>query len=231
MTDTVSLKAIDAALISKYSGIQTRIGGVLTPVRVFMETPSPEDVTDRVFPSISLRLMGFYENAELLSSDSSESEEVGYDDTVFPNERHMRMNPLPYRVVYALDVWNKRSASEGRDLVSSAVIQKTVPKGFIPVTTLDGRTYLADLFWNGSPLCQESSDGDELVYHTSMTLSVNAYLSQVPETDIVPEKVAMKIQWDVFKEETVVRDGETVMSGKHHKDLTITVDGTTVEGI
>jgi hypothetical protein len=226
MSDAVELQAIDDAMIARYNGIQVSVDSVLTDVEVFMEAPCIEEFPERVYPSIAMRLLSADENVDVLESGFDEMEEVGYNSGVSPNERSMRQKPSPYTVTYALDAWSKQSAEVGRDMLSTIFIAKTPPKGYIVVSTIDGGTFLADVFWSGGIVSATHNEGDESIYHTSLTVRVNAWLTSVEATEIVSEKVAMNTIWNVFYEQT--RTIPSVADRK--KDVTVTDDGTTITG-
>lgn len=172
----VTQKAIDLALATRYDGCQIDVAGTPTDIAVFVEEPSSEEYVERVFPSISILFMTMNYDTERAHTDDDELEETGYDDEVDPPIRTSRQKGLPYILTYSLDTWHKVRVSESRDLVQALLIQGTPPRGFMPVTDIDGGTENVWVMWSGGITSLNEIDGDYSIYHKSLTVDIYADL-------------------------------------------------------
>lgn len=234
MSDATTIKNIDNALVSRYSGISIGTGDPQAPtaVEVFMEIPDPEEATERTYPSIAIQFIGIAAGYEMTESDDFEDEEISYNPTLDPPERAMRVSPLPYRVAYSIDTWHKARVGESRDLVSEAMIARTQPRDFIALTTIDAGTFDADLMWSGGIVNSDQLLPDVVIYHKSLTIEVAAYLSLVEANALTPEKVVTTNQWTVFQNQVAYdKSGRVQEVTGQIKDVTfnITDDGVVVD--
>lgn len=231
----VTMKAIDAALLAKYTGITINTGDppASTSVTPFIEDPNPEQYAERTYPSIAIKMIsmtpdytGIYETEDL------NEEEVAYDPGPAPPVRSMRKNPLPYRLLYSLDTWHKARVGESRDLVTEALIHRTDPRGSLTVTNIDGVDIPVWMFWQGGITSVDEYDVDEVIYHKSLTVLILAYVAIVDSDDVTEEKVVTELNLDVSLRHTWRdKDGFHVDDSKNVKDVTIRVTDTDVEVI
>lgn len=199
----VSILKVDEALASRYSGITIDVGGTPTPVEIFMENPMPEEVTERVYPSVAINLIGVFENTEVLDSDDDGSEEVGYDTGVVPYERHMRERPIPSRLVYSITAWHRIRVVEARNLLYEALVRRTRPKDYLTIENIDGVDVDLWTFWSGGTSLDKEADNDFMIYRSTVSLDVHADISPVVFDEYVSAKVAMEILWDVYSRKWV----------------------------
>lgn len=172
----VSLTNIDLALITRYSGMTISVAGTPTAVEVFIEEPSTENYSEKVYPSVSLKLIAMNFDPTRSHSSDDDEEQIAYNDTVDPPERTMRLNPQPYSLLYSLDTWHKVRAIEDRDLLATAIIEKTPPRGYISVNNVDGETEYCWVLWSGGVVTNDEEEEDYVVYHKTLTLNVFADL-------------------------------------------------------
>jgi hypothetical protein len=193
----VRIKEIDNALVARYSGIQIDVDGVPTAVAVFIENPSTEEFTERVYPSIAIKFMSLESDDPRRHSDDELDEEIAYNDVPTPPIRTMRQNGEPFRVLYTLDTWHKVRATESRDLVTEAIIERTPPRGYMNVTDIDSGTTPLWVMWEGNVANLDEDLPDITIYHKSLTISVLARVLTDPNTRDL--KVVIEGQWKVFK--------------------------------
>lgn len=219
----VTIEAIDAALVDRYSGITILQEGLPIPVTVFIEKPNSEEQTERVFPSVTLMLVEINPKFEISETGDEDEEEVSYNTGVTPYERSMRVKPKPYELMYILDTWHKDRVSEARQLVQEVYMQRTDPRGYISVENIDGETIDLWAVTNGNLDSMQEDLPDTVIYHSSQVLAVEAYLSGVAlPTDTTEEKVAMELQAKVFLRGSALgADGIEVESDDGTEDLTI----------
>ena len=104
MTTAVTLKNVDTALLLRYSGVSIDVDGTPTAVEVFIEEPQVEEYPERVYPSVAVKLIDIEPDYARSHSDDDEKEEVGYNDTVDPPVRTMRLRPHPYEFCLYYDM-------------------------------------------------------------------------------------------------------------------------------
>lgn len=178
-SEATTIKLIDAALINRYSGIAIDVGNppVSTPVEVFIEEPSSEEITERTFPSIAIKFIGLrFDSARAHTNDEMEEPIGALDTGPSPPEQTMRESPLPYIVSYSLDTWHRVMVSESRDLVKEAVVSRTKPRGFMYLNNIDSEQIAVNVFWSGGIVPLDETETDEVIYHKSLTLEIPAYL-------------------------------------------------------
>ena len=197
----VNIEGIDTALVTKYSGMTINVAGVSTAVEVFLEEPNIEQVDERVYPSVSIKLMSILPDLAVSESDEDDNdyEEVSYDSVSSPNEREMRLKPKPYSILYSIDTWHRVLVSESRDLLEVAILQKITPRDYLSVTNIDGDSVDCWMFWSGGVTGNDEKESDVIIYHKTLTLEVRAHLTRVDADDTTDEKVAMEGQWAVYK--------------------------------
>lgn len=232
----VTLKAIDEALIAKYSGLSINTGSPPAPTAItpFIEVPDPEVYTERVFPSITIQLLSVVPDYfSIVDSDDLADEEVSYNAGASPPVSTRRQRPLPYRVQYSIDTWHRVRASESRDLVTEALIYNTNPRGYLTVENVDGVDVDVWLIWDGAVTSADSRETDEVIYHKTLTVYVLAYLSLVDAADTTEEKVATELNFEVQSRHTYLDSTGTLQvdDTKNVKDVEIRVTDTDVEVI
>jgi len=202
---SVSQEALENALVAKYSGFDLSVAGVLTEVEVFLEKPSTEIETGRVFPSVSIMYLGESEDTEVQESSDESQEEVGLDGTVDPNERIMRDASDPIVMRYSIDTWHKDMAAEDQVLYHEMFRRRTKNKGYIRVLNIDGEYLDVWLFKvNGSLSVHDYDDVDTVIYHKSITVEALVYLAEVEYDETVREKVVNEVNWDVESRKTAL---------------------------
>jgi hypothetical protein len=226
MTTTMAttLELLDDGFISRYSGIVIPVGDpvVLTPVEVFVETPNPEEVSERTFPSISIRLINMVPDfRDMQHCDDDDEEELSLDSVPTIPEMIMRQKGIAYRIQYSLDTWHRNRALEDRDLLFETFLRKTPIRGYMTVKNIDDEDITVWVSWMGSVVTADESDVDEIIYHKSLSLIVMAYLSQVDSTDTDRDKVVTKAEFEV----------NSVEDGVSKVDVTFEFDETTVTKI
>ena len=232
-----TIKAIDAALVTKYSGISIDTGSpsVVTPVTVFMEDPDPEEYPERVYPSIALKLLSTVPDyfAIVESDDVDDSEEISYNDLVVPPVRTMRKKPLPHRVMYSIDTWHKARASESRDLVAEALLYLTDPRGYLTVQNIDGTAIDLWMFWDGGITAAEERSIDEIIYHKTLTVSILAYLARTAVDTTTDTKVATELDFEVQSRHFYLGAGGVIQidDSKNVKDVEFRITDTDIEVI
>ena len=231
----VTLKAIDVALVTKYTGLSINTGTppVATSITAFIEDPDPEVYSERTYPSISIKLISMIPDySGIYESEDLNEEETDYDPTETPPVRSMRKKPLPFRLAYSLDTWHKARVGESRDLVTEALIYNTDPRGYLTVSNIDGVNIPIWMFWQGGVTSVDEYDVDEVIYHKSLTVVVLAYVAQVAFDDVSEEKVVTELNLDVSSRHTWRdEDGFHVDDSKNVKDVSIRVTDTDVEVI
>lgn len=172
MTDAVTIQKVDEAVYQKYSGIE--IDG--TPVAVFIEEPDTDRNLERVYPSISLRLVGMVPALDLMESGEDE-EEVSLDITD-PTKpiRTMRQKPEPYRLLYTVDTWNRPFAKDARDMLMQAMVSRTPARGYLAVENIEGNSVNAFVLAVGGVTSNDERGADEVIYHKSRSFEVFAFL-------------------------------------------------------
>jgi len=226
MTTTMAttLEFLDDGFISRYSGIVIPVGdpAVLTPVEVFIETPNPEEVSERTFPSISVRFINMVPDfRDMQHCDDDDEEELSLDSVPTIPEMIMRQKGIAYRIQYSLDTWHRNRVLEDRDLLFETFLRKTPIRGYMTVKNIDDEDITVWVSWMGSVVTADESDVDELIYHKSLSLIVMAYLSQVDSTDTDRDKVVTKAEFEV----------NSVEDGISKVDVTFEFDETTVTKI
>lgn len=195
------MEAIDDALIARYAGLSIDVEDssgtpIPTAVEVFLEEPASEVVTERTYPSVAMLFLGMEFDAEIYQTSDDMPEDIGPLNTLPPVfEQTVREAPLPYRISYSVDTWHKIRVGESRDLVQKAILQRTPPRGFMPVTTVDGNTINAWVLWSGGITQLDEVLPDVVIYHKSLTVEVLAYVLQ--DTVESQAKVAMEVIWGV----------------------------------
>jgi len=233
----VTLKAIDAALFAKYSGISIDAGDppAATPVSVFLEDPDPEEYPERVYPSVSIRFISLVPDYTGIveSDDIDESEEISYDDGVSPPVRTMRKKPLPHRIMYSIDTWHRARVSESRDLVAEAIQYLTDPRGYLTVQNIDGTNIDVWLFWAGGIATADERSTDEIIYHKSLTVSVLAYLARTAVGTTTEVKVATDLDFEVLSRHVYLDSNGDLQidDSKNVKDVEFRITDTGVEVI
>jgi hypothetical protein len=219
-----TLEFLDDGFISRYSGIVIPVGdpAVLTPVEVFIETPNPEEVSERTFPSISVRFINMVPDfRDMQHCDDDDEEELSLDSVPTIPEMIMRQKGIAYRIQYSLDTWHRNRVLEDRDLLFETFLRKTPIRGYMTVKNIDDEDITVWVSWMGSVVTADESDVDELIYHKSLSLIVMAYLSQVDSTDTDRDKVVTKAEFEV----------NSVEDGISKVDVTFEFDETTVTKI
>lgn len=218
----VDIEAVDAALITRYSGITISVAGSPTAVEVFNESPYSEEVTERTYPSVAIHLMDVQPKFDISESTDDEREEVAYDSGVTPHERSMRKNPLPYTLVYSVDTWHKDRVSESRELAREVLLYRTEPRGYLSVLNVDGVSIDLWAISSSGYSCEPEELPDTVIYHNTLTLEIEVYLAMSAFDQVDREKVAMEAWWTVFSRGTVsVYDEIEIESGEEVEDLTI----------
>lgn len=217
MSDAVTIPAVDAALVARYSGITIPTGTpvVATPVEVFLEEPSSEEFPERVYPSIVLKLFSVIPDLARWHSDDDEhyEEEVGYSAIPDPPTRTMRQVPIPMRLMYSLDLWHRVRSSEARDLLQEVIIRRTHPRGSMAVGAVK-----VWAMWGGGIRNLDEVEVDEMILHKSLTLEILADI--LPTTTTVTEKVVTKVLWNAFGLGTkLASPTQTVLTGEQYLDL------------
>jgi len=232
----VTLKAIDAALLAKYSGISINTGNppASTAVTPFIEDPDPEEYTERVFPSVSIKMLSLVPDYfAIVDSEDLLDEEISYDAGASPPVSTRRQRPLPYRVQYSIDTWHRERVSESRDLLIETILYRTNPRGYLTVQNVDGVNVDVWMIWDGGVTSMDFSETDEIIYRKSLTVYVLAYLALVDASDTSEEKVATELNFEVQSRHTYLdSNGEVqVDDSKNVKDVEIRVTDTDVEVI
>lgn len=217
MSDAVTIKDIDAALAARYAGMSIWVGdpAVLTPVTVFIEEPAPEEYPERVFPSVTLKLMSILPDFARWHSDDDEhaEEELSYDDMPAVPLREMRQVPVPSRLIYSFDTWHRVRAGEGRDLLQEAVFGRTHPRGSMSVGAVK-----VWVLWSGGLANLDEVETDEVILHKSLTIEVLADV--LPTAVTVQRPVVTRVLWDAYRLETkLASPTETVLTGEKFLDL------------
>ena len=229
----VTLKAIDAALIAKYTGITISVDSVVTAVTPFIEEPDPELYTERTFPSVAIKMISMVPDYQaVVDSEDDTTEETDYDAGVTPPERSMRQRPLPFRIMYSIDTWHKANVGESRDLVTEAVLYRTNPRGYLTVENIDEEDINVWMFWSGGVTTLDEADTDEMIYHKNLTVTVLAHLALVEADDVTDLPVATELQLSTYSRRTWQgEDGLEVDDTENVKDITIRVTDTDVDVI
>jgi hypothetical protein len=203
MTLAVTQEAIEDALIARFQGISINVEGVPTAVEVFMEEPSVEEEPERVYPSVALMSLGEVEDYEVRDSDDDEGleEEVSYNTGLPVYERTERAIPQALRLSYSIDTWNKTRAQQTRDLLSGAIRAKVGHRGHLQVLNIEGQPINLWMFRSGGVTPLKEVHPDMIVYHTSMTVDILAYVAVVANDETTVKKVAMEQHWKVFSKE------------------------------
>jgi hypothetical protein len=218
---STTLKLIDTGLIARYSGLEIPVGdpSVLTPVEIFIETPQPEEVPERTFPSISIRFLSMTPDfSDMQHCDDDEMEELYLDEDPTIPEMVTRQKGTAFRILYSLDTWHRAKVIEDRDLLFETFLRKTPIRGYLPIKNIDDEDISVWVNWTGSLVMADEADYDELIYHKSVTLTILAYLAPVSVSDIVSDKVVTKAEFEV----------NSVEEGVSTEDVTFEFDETTV---
>jgi len=192
MTFAVNILKVDEALVARYSGMT--IGG--TAVEVFIEDPDPEEYPERVFPSISIQLIGMPAAPEQLDTDDDVPEEVAWHPSPTTPIRDMKDPPRPYRLLYSIDTWNRQLVSRSRDFLMEAMVARTPINGYLTVENVDGENVDLWCFARGDVLPVKEKSADDIVYHGSRTIEVWAYLDS--GQSIVEEKATVEMEWGSY---------------------------------
>lgn len=203
MTLAVTQEAIEDALITRFQGITIDVEGTPTLVEVFLEAPAVEEETERVYPSIALMYLGEVADYRVRDSDDDEglTEEVALDTGLPVYEREERLIPQAHRLSYSIDTWNKTRAQESRDLLYRALRARIGNRGYLQVLNIEGQPVDLWMFWSGGITPLNEVHPDMIVYHSSLTVEILAYLALVDVDDTTTEKVAMTEHWRVFSKE------------------------------
>lgn len=188
--------AIEDALVAKYSGIFVNVNGVPTGVRVFLEEPSSFVEGERIYPSITISFVTMREAVEMREAEY-EMEEVGYDDSLPVHVREMREMPQPIAIVYSVDTWFQGRAQGDRDMMREVFVKRTRMRDSLPVKTIDGNDVTALLFWDGNVVKNDEMLPDEVIYHKTATIRVEANLAVTAVDDTESVEVVMVSQIDV----------------------------------
>jgi hypothetical protein len=210
-TQATTLKLIDEAFVSRYSGLRIPVGpnSTLTPVEVFIERPNTEQTTERTFPSISILFANMTPDfANLQHCDDDDEEELSVDVVPSPAERIMRQKPTAYKVQYVLDTWHRNMAGEDRDLVFEAFLRRTPIRGYMTVRNIDGENITVWVSWSGALVSLDEEDVDTMIYHKSLSLLVIAYLAPVEYDETDRHKVVGTVEIEVnsFEEGVSTKD-------------------------
>jgi len=196
MTTAVTIKNVDTALLLRYSGVSIDVDGTPTAVEVFIEEPQVEEYPERVYPSVSVKLIDIEPDYARSHSDDDEKEEVGYDDAVSPPVRTMRLRPHPFRLTYSIDTWHKDRAGESRDLLKAILIERTPPRGAMSVEDVDGGTEACWVQWLGSMVGNDEAAEDYVIYHK--TLTVQVLVDLLTDTSTEDVKVVTEAIWRTY---------------------------------
>jgi hypothetical protein len=216
-----TIKLIDAALLAKYSGLTVLTGDppASTPVSVFLETPDPEERTERTYPSISIQYVTMAPDyRDMQHCDDEDDEDLILDGTVTPPEMITRPYPTAFRIMYSLGTWHRKRIAEDRDLVFEALLRTTKIRSYLTVPNIDGTNITVWLMWDGGVVNADADDVDERIYHKSLTLTVLAYLALVEDTDTTRSKVVTNIEFEV----------DSYKDGVSTKDVAFEFDSTGV---
>lgn len=200
----VSLKAVDAALVARYSGASILVDGVATSVAAFIEEPHTGPNPERVYPSVAMKLLSILPDLSRAHSDDDEEEQLSIDMTVSPPETQMRLRPQPFLLGYSLDTWHKDRAGECRDLVQEIAIVRTPARGSMSVARVDGGLESVWVRWIGGMTALDERDGDTVIYHKSLLLSIPVDLL-VDSTVRDVKTVATNI-WNLYQEDVEMDD-------------------------
>lgn len=224
MSYGVTVPEVDAAMAARYAGMAILVGdpAVLTPVEVFIEEPSSEEFPERVFPSVTVKLVGMIFDLERAhtSDDEHEEEEISYNvPPTVPPEREMRRVPIPYRLQYRVETWHRVRTAEDRDLVFEAIVERTHPRGSL----LGVGANTSDLWalWSGGVANLDAVEVDEVVFHKTLTVEVLADV--IPTTDTVRAKVVTELRMQVQHVERDPGTGELDL-GTAVTDLVVAFD-------
>ncbi|MHA2429219.1 MAG: hypothetical protein ACXADB_14450, partial [Candidatus Hermodarchaeia archaeon] len=181
----VTIENVDQALLARYAGISIDVAGTPTTVESFIEEPSTEEYPERVYPSITLKLIAINFDETRGHSDDDEEEEIAYNDGLTPPERTMRLKPSPFLLTYSLDTWHRVMVGESRDLVGRAFQERTHPRGSVDVTDVDGGTESCWVMWVGGVTENDERENDYVIYHKTLTINVLVDLLTDPSTSDV----------------------------------------------
>lgn len=161
---------VDAAMLDKFDGFI--LVGEVDEVQVFLEHPSPERFPERVFPSISIRLIGAYPDLEREESDVVDAEEYLVSAVPdIPNaETRVYKQPFePMNLRYRVDTWILNDSMKERELLQ--FIHKVAPaRGYL---TVGGQDIWLIRDAAGMTTADEV-EGDRVVYHKSFSYIVKA---------------------------------------------------------
>ena len=78
----ITIKQLDAALVSRYSGITIDTGNppASTDVTVFLEEPSSEEFPEVIYPSISIKFLSMTYDVDRAHTEDELFEETDYND-------------------------------------------------------------------------------------------------------------------------------------------------------
>lgn len=200
MTTAVTQVAIEDALIERFQGLSISVEGVQTPVTVFLEDPLVEEVSERTYPAITLMYLGESPDFDIRDSDDDEGEmeEVSYTQVPPVYLREMRAIPQALQLNYSIDTWNKTRAQQSRDLLSLAVRGRIRHRGYLRVKNILNQDVDLWMFWDGGVAPLNEKHPDMIVYHSSLTVRILAYVAVVEVDDTVEESVAMSVGWEIF---------------------------------
>jgi len=224
-----TMKRVDTALAAKYSGMKILTGNppALTDVAVFIEDPMTEEFPELTYPSISIKFVSDSPNFEVSEGNEGEFEDVGYDSSIYPNERLMRLLPEPHRLMYTIETHHKAKVGESRDLVHEALMKKTPARGYITIKNIDDEDIDVWLFWaEGIGMTQNDVyEADVVIYSKMITVSLPVFIARADADDVTREKVAMIADWKVFSRRTILTpDGIVVIPGEETLDLEFQFD-------
>lgn len=136
------------------------------PVAFFQEEPHVDETTERVYPSISIQLIGIVPDDPRREGAPPEVK-VGENTAPAVPLSQMQKRPQPYRLVYAVDTWAKGRARDDREL-QQHILEKLGERG---VLTNPDSGDLHNTFKAGWSNVDEA-DGDVRIYHKSYTYEV-----------------------------------------------------------
>lgn len=195
----VTQKEVDIALALRYAGltidVETEAGIAATPVEVFLEEPTVEETVERTFPSVAIKMIGRTFDPDRAHSDDEDKTEISYDGGLTPPERTSRQNGQPFRMQYSIDTWHRQRVGESRDLVAEVIQTLTPPRGYMPVTDIDGGVEDVWVLWAGGVVTLDEVLPDVVIYHKSLTVDVLACLITDPTLEVA--KVATSLDFSV----------------------------------
>ena len=227
MTLAVQIPKIDAALYQRYSDII--LNGAA--VRVFIEEPDTDRYRERVYPSISIKLISMVPAFELLESGYDEDEEVSLDitDPLHP-VRTMRRGPEPYRLLYSVDTWNRPFAADARDLLMITMVSRTPIRSALETENIEGEWINLFMLAEGTVASNDVVGADEVIYHKTRSVEISAWLDMSISQSQTTHRATGGLQFDVFGFRPLIPDPLSVPMPPKNLDISfiITDDGVEV---